>query len=161
MAGTTGLEPAASAVIVSVNTLENEIADSIAIIKVMGSLMAIFGAVALLLSAVGIFGVLSETVAQRTRELGIRLALGADPHELMRLVLVQALRLAAVGLVVGMPLAYAISHLLASALYGIFSLNLSMLAAFTVLLALVSLAAGYLPARRATRVDPLVALRYE
>ena len=90
-----------------------------------------------------------------------RLALGADPDEVMGLVLVQALRLAAVGLVIGVPLAYAISHLLASALYGIFSLNLSMLAAFTVLLALVSLAAGYLPARRATRVDPLVALRYE
>ena len=144
-----------------VNTLEAEIADSIAIIKVMGVMMAIFGAVALVLSSVGVFGVLSETVAQRTREIGIRVALGANARDVLRLVLTHALKLSGIGLAIGLPLAYVVSRLLANQLYGVISVSGIILAAFTLLLAGVSLAAAYVPARRAMRVDPLIALRYE
>ena len=144
-----------------VNTLEAEIADSIAIIKVMGVMMAIFGAVALALSSVGVFGVLSETVAQRTREIGIRVALGANARDVLRLVLTHALKLSGIGLAIGLPLAYVVSRLLANQLYGVISVSALILVAFTLLLAGVSLAAAYVPARLAMRVDPLVALRYE
>lgn len=144
-----------------INTLETEIADSIAIIKVMGVMMAVFGAIALALSSVGVFGVLSEAVAQRTREIGIRIALGADRRDVFRLILGQAMKLSAIGLLVGLPLAYAVSRALASVLYGVIAMNSLWLAAFTVLLSVVALGAGYVPARRAMRVDPLEALRQE
>ncbi|HET9402942.1 MAG TPA: FtsX-like permease family protein, partial [Candidatus Acidoferrales bacterium] len=124
-------------------------------------MMAVFGAIALVLSSVGVFGVLSEAVAQRTREIGIRIALGADRRDVFRLILGQAMKLSAIGLLIGMPLAYAVSRALASVLYGVISMNSLWLAGFTVLLSVVALAAGYLPARRAMRVDPLEALRHE
>lgn len=144
-----------------INTLEAEIADSIAIIKVMGVMMAVFGAIALALSSIGVFGVLSEAVAQRTREIGIRIALGADRHDVFRLILGQAMKLSAIGLLIGLPIAYAVSRALASVLYGVIAMNSIWLAAFTVVLSAVAAAAGYVPARRAMRVDPLEALRHE
>src|SRR5260370_40789020 len=83
-----------------VNTLEEEIADAIAIVRIMGILMGIFGLVALALSSIGVYGVLSESVAQRTHEIGIRLALGANPRDLMKLILGQALKLTGIGLAI-------------------------------------------------------------
>jgi predicted permease len=144
-----------------VNTLEEEIADSIAIVRIMGILMGIFGIVALALSSIGVYGVLSESVAQRTHEIGIRLALGADRRDLMNLILGQALKLTGVGLLMAVPCAVAISRAMASLIFGVVSLDITILAGFTVLLLLVALAAGYLPARRAIGVDPMVSLRYE
>ena len=144
-----------------INTLEEEIADSIAIVRIMGILMGIFGLVALALSSVGVYGVLSESVAQRTNEIGIRLALGANPRDLMKLILGQALKLTAIGLAMAIPCAVAIARAMATLIFGVVSLDLAILAGFTALLLLVALAAGYLPARRAIAVDPMISLRYE
>jgi predicted permease len=144
-----------------VNTLEEEIADSIAIIRIMGILMGIFGLVALALSSIGVYGVLSESVAQRTQEIGIRLALGANQRDLMRLILGQALKLTGLGLLIAVPCAVAVSRAMASLIFGVVSLDLTILGGLTLLLLLVALVAGYLPARRAMSVEPMVSLRYE
>jgi predicted permease len=145
----------------AVNTLEEEIADSIAIVRIMGILMGIFGLVALALSSIGVYGVLSESVAQRTHEIGIRLALGANPRDLVRLILGQALKLTAIGLAIAVPCAIAISRTMASLIFGVISVDFVILGGFTALLLFVALGAGYLPARRAIGVDPMVSLRYE
>jgi putative ABC transport system permease protein len=144
-----------------VATLEEEVADSIAIVRIMGILMGIFGLVALALSSVGVYGVLSESVAQRTREIGIRLALGADASDLMKLILGQAVKLTAIGLAIALPISFAISRAMASLVFGVVSMDFTILAGFTALLFLVALCAGYLPARSAIRVDPMTSLRYE
>ncbi len=144
-----------------VGTLEREITDSIAIIRIMGVLMALFGCVALALSSVGVYGVLSEGVARRIPEIGVRLALGAEPRDVMKLVLGQAVKLTGIGLAIGVPVAFAVNRAMSSLIFGIVSINLLLLAGFTLLLLLVALAAAYIPARRAMRVDPMVALRYE
>jgi len=144
-----------------VGTLEREITDSIAIIRIMGVLMALFGCVALALSSVGVYGVLAEGVARRIPEIGVRLALGAEPRDVMKLVLGQAVKLTGIGLAIGVPIALAVNRAMSSLIFGIVSINLLLLAGFTLLLLVVALAAAYLPARRAMRVDPLVALRHE
>ena len=144
-----------------VGTLQTEITDSIAIIRIMGVLMALFGCVALGLSSVGVYGVLAESVARRIPEIGIRLALGADPRDIMKLMLGQALKLTGIGLLIGVPIAFAVNRALTSLIFGIVSMNLPLLAGFTLVLILVALAAAYIPAQRAMRVDPMVALRHE
>jgi putative ABC transport system permease protein len=144
-----------------ISTLEREITDSIAIIRIMGVLMALFGCVALALSSVGVYGVLAESVARRIPEIGVRLALGAEPRDVMRLVFGQALKLTGIGLAIGVPIAFAVNRVMNSLIFGIVSINLLMVASFTLLLLVVALAAAYFPARRAMRIDPIVALRYE
>jgi len=147
--------------VTEVNTLEGEITDSIAIVRILGILMAVFGGVALLLSSVGVYGVLAESVARRTPEIGIRMALGAEPRDVMKLVLGQALKLTGIGLAIGLPMAFAVNRAMASLIFGIVSMSPTILLGFTALLLLVAVAAAYVPARRAMRVDPMVALRYE
>jgi predicted permease len=144
-----------------IHTLQSEVTDSIGIIRIMGTLMGIFGGVALALSAIGVYGVLSESVAQRRREIGIRVALGASPPAVRQLILGQALKLTGIGLLIAVPVALAINRAMASLVFGIVSMDLAIIAEFTVVLLLVALAAGYFPARRAMRVDPMVSLRYE
>jgi putative ABC transport system permease protein len=144
-----------------IGTLEREITDSIAIIRIMGVLMALFGCVALALSSVGVYGVLAESVARRIPEIGVRLALGAEPRDVMRLVFGQALKLTGIGLAIGVPIALAVNRVMNNLIFGIVSINLLMVASFTLLLLVVALAAAYVPARRAMRIDPIVALRYE
>ena len=143
------------------NSLETEITDSIAIVRIMGALMAIFGCVALALASVGVYGVLSESVARRIPEIGVRLALGARPMDVMKLVLGKATWLTGIGLVIGLPASFLANRAMSSLIFGIVSVNFAMLAGGTLLLLLIALAAAYLPARRAMRVDPVVALRYE
>jgi predicted permease len=145
----------------SFGTLEGEITDSIAIIRIMGVLMTLFGCIALALSSVGVYGVLAEGVARRIPEIGVRLALGAEPRDVMKLVLGRSLKLTAIGLCIGIPLALAVNRAMSSAIFGIVSINVALLAGFTLLLLVVALGAAYAPARRAMRVDPIVALRYE
>lgn len=142
-------------------TLQKNVNDSIGIIRIMGILMGTFGAIALALSALGVYGVLSENVARRTREIGIRLALGATPRAVRRLVVGQAMKLTAVGLIIAVPTALLINRAMASFVLGIVSMDFAVIAGFAAVLVVVALAAAYFPARRAVRVDPTVALRYE
>lgn len=140
---------------------EQVIADDMAGMRVATLLMAIFGALALLLAAVGVYGVMAYAVAQRTHEVGVRMALGARPQDVLQLVLGQGLKLAVLGLAIGLPMALALGRMMAGTLFGIVALDLMTFVGFTLLLIGVALLAGYLPARRAMRVDPLVALRFE
>jgi predicted permease len=124
-------------------------------------LLAVFAAIALLLASVGIYGVLSYVVAQHTRQIGIRMALGATPAQVMRDVLGYGLRLTSVGLALGLAGAVAGTRVLSTLLYGVRPLDPLTFVAAPSLLAAVAVAACYIPARRATKVDPMVALRYE
>jgi putative ABC transport system permease protein len=124
-------------------------------------LLALFAATALLLSSVGIYGVMSYVVAQRTRDIGIRMALGATQGQILREVLVQGAWLTAAGLALGIAGALVGTHLLSSLLYGVQSTDAITFTVASFVLCAVALLASYIPARRATRVDPMVALRYE
>jgi predicted permease len=147
--------------ITGVRTVEQVLVESIAPERLNSFLVGIFAALALLLAAAGIYGVLSYSVTRQTREIGIRMALGAKSGEVMGLVLGQALRLVGAGLVIGLAGAFALTRVLAGFLYGITPTDLWTFAGVSAFLAAVALAAAYLPARRATRVDPMEALRYE
>jgi ABC-type antimicrobial peptide transport system permease subunit len=121
----------------------------------------IFAALALLLASVGIYGVLSYLVGQRIPEIGIRLALGAQRDDVLRLILGEGLRMAFLGVAIGLAGALALSRLLADLLFGISAADPVTFAGVAVLLTAIAIAACYIPARRAMRVDPIVALRYE
>jgi putative ABC transport system permease protein len=125
------------------------------------TLLSIFAGLALVLSAVGIYGVMAYSVAQRTREIGVRLALGAARKDVLGLILVSGARLAAFGMLLGLAGALALNYLLRSQLYGVSPADPVTYIGVALILGSVALLASYIPARRATRVDPLVALRYE
>src|SRR5208282_277322 len=129
--------------------------------RIGGTLMAAFAGFALVLAAIGLFGVIGYAVSERTREIGIRMALGAKPREVFRLIVGQGMTLALIGLLVGLPLALGMGRAVAGLLYGVAPNDFATFAGVAVLLALVALAACYIPARRAMRVDPIIALRYE
>jgi putative ABC transport system permease protein len=142
-------------------TLEREVADSIAIVRIMGMLMGIFGAVALALSAIGVYGVLAESVAQRKREFGIRLALGARPADILRQVVWHSLKLTSIGLAIALPLSLLISRTVSHYVFGLITMNLGVPLFFAAILMAVGVIAAYQPAARAMHVDPIVALRHE
>jgi predicted permease len=129
--------------------------------RLVARLSTFFGLLAVVLACMGIYGLLSYEVTRRTREIGIRMAIGAQRSNVIRLVVVQGICLAIVGAVVGSAASFAVSRLLAGVLFGVKPGDPITLAACTTVLLLVALAACYLPARRATKVDPMVALRYE
>ena len=127
----------------------------------MARLSSFFGLLALILACIGLYGLLSYDVARRTREIGIRTALGAQQRDVLRIVVGQGLALAAVGTAVGIAVAAGVTRYIQSFLYGVRPTDPGTFVGVGIVLALVALAACYLPARRAVRVDPMVALRYE
>ncbi len=142
-------------------TMEQIMADSLATRQLQMTLVGLFAMVALLLGAVGIYGVMSYSVSQRIHEIGIRIALGARAGDVLRMIVWQGMRLTLIGVGIGMVGAVMLPRLLAQQLYGIAAVDPLSVAAAAAVLAAAALAACYVPARRATRVDPLVALRYE
>jgi predicted permease len=124
-------------------------------------LMTVFGASALLLAAIGIYGLMAYSVAQRTQEIGIRLALGAEASNVKNMVVMQGLKLTITGIVIGLGCAFLLTRLLAALLFGVTARDPVVFGAVPVLLTLVALVAVWIPARRASRVDPILALRYE
>jgi predicted permease len=142
-------------------TMEQLLADSLAQRRLVMLLLAILAAFALLLSAVGIYGVVSYAVSQRTAEIGIRIALGAEAGTVQRMVLGQALRPVILGVAIGLPAAAAATRVLSSLLYQVTATDPVTFLAVPAILLLVSVAGIHIPARRATRIDPMVALRYD
>ncbi|MGH9880736.1 MAG: FtsX-like permease family protein, partial [Pyrinomonadaceae bacterium] len=147
--------------IFNVKTLDEYVADSVATPRFNTTLLGIFAAVALVLTIVGLYGVMSYSVAQRTNEIGIRMALGAQARDVLTLIVGQGIRLVLIGLLLGLAGAFALTRVISSLLFGVSTKDPFTFVAVAGVLAFVALLACYLPARRATKVDPLVALRYE
>ena len=147
--------------ITDVETMDQIVSDSVAEPRYQAVLLGSFGALGLILAMVGIYGVISYSVTQRTREIGVRIALGAQPENVLRMVLREGMFLAAAGIVLGIAGALALGRVLRSLLFEIKPSDPATFVGVAIALALVALAACYIPARRAMRVDPMVALRYE
>jgi putative ABC transport system permease protein len=147
--------------VADVRTMNQWVAKSLAQARFSSTLLTAFAALALMLAAIGIYGVMSYAVSQRTPEIGIRLALGAGAHDILAMILGAALRLAAIGLAIGVALALALSRTLTSLLYETTGADPLTFAAVVGVLAAVAIVASYLPARRAARIPPVEALRYQ
>ena len=145
----------------AVRSMDQVLEHSLALRSFMMLLLSIFGGLALVLASVGIYGVISYAVSQRTREIGVRMALGARPADVLRMILTEGLKLVAVGVALGIAAALLLTKLLEGMIYGVSMRDPLIFVAVNLLLVTVSLAACYVPARRAMRVDPLIALRYE
>jgi putative ABC transport system permease protein len=144
-----------------IKTTRQLLAETLAARRFTLWLSGLFAALALVLAVIGIYGVIAYSVSQRTRELGIRLALGAQPGEVLKLVVGQGMRLALAGVGIGLAAAFALTRLMLSLLFGVSATDPLTFIMIALLLMAVALAACFVPARRATKVDPMVALRYE
>ena len=147
--------------VTNVESFPNVLGSSVAQERFRTRLMTSFSLIALLLAAVGIFGVISYSASQRTHEIGIRMALGAEKRDVLRMVIGQGLKLALIGVAVGVGGALALTRFLGSLLYGVKPTDPLTFIAVSLILIAVALVACYIPARRAAKVDPMVALRYE
>jgi ABC-type antimicrobial peptide transport system permease subunit len=145
----------------SVDTLDSLVDDYLGQEKLVAQLSSFFGGLALLLACIGLYGVMSYAVSGRTREIGLRMALGAQQKDVLWMVLREAILLVVAGLAIGIPAAFGGSRLLLSMLFALSSLDPLSMTISILLMLTVAAIAGYIPARRATRVDPMVALRYE
>jgi putative ABC transport system permease protein len=142
-------------------TLAQIVSDNLNGVESAARMMFAFGIVALLLSASGIYALMTYSVTQRRHEMGVRMALGAQPGDVLKLVVGYAVKLAIIGLAIGVPCALALTHALSSVLFGVVRIDTPVFVLFTILLAVVAAVAAYIPAHRATKVDPMMALRYE
>jgi putative ABC transport system permease protein len=147
--------------VADVRTMNQWVAKSLAQARFSSTLLTTFAALALLLAAIGIYGVMSYAVSQRTPEIGIRLALGANTRDILTMIVGSALRLATIGLAIGVALALALSRTLTSLLYETTGTDPLTFAAVVGVLGAVAIVASYLPARRAARIPPVDALRYQ
>ena len=147
--------------VVRVRTMEENISGSVSMPRFRATLLAIFAGAALVLAVVGLYGLMVYTVNQRVHEIGIRVALGADRGDVLRMVMAQGLKLAIAGVLVGVLSSLALGRILSGFLYGVSPTDPMTILGVAALLIFVALLASYLPAKRATRVDPMVALRYE
>jgi putative ABC transport system permease protein len=147
--------------IFSIATMQEVVDASVATRRITLILLGLFSGLALALAAIGIYGVLSYSVAQRAREIGIRMALGAQRRDVLRLVLAQGGRISLAGILIGSAASLGLTRLLSKLLFSVSAVDPLTFVAVAVLLALVAMAASYLPARRTLRVDPLIALRHE
>ena len=147
--------------IMDVTTLDEQVARTMTNQRLVAQLSTFFGALAAFLSCIGIYGIMSYTISRRTNEIGIRIALGADRSNVRWLVMRETLLLVSAGILIGVPVTLIGRSLIESMLYGLHGNELVSLLASTALLLAVALFAGFLPAQRASRVDPMVALRYE
>src|SRR5258708_655137 len=150
-----------SAALFDVRPMEEIVARSISTQRLTMFLLSIFSALALVLSTVGIYGVISYLTGQRTHEIGVRVALGASSSDVMRMVLGQGLRITLTGVGIGLAAAFGFTRLITTLIYGVGATDPLTFAAVAILLSAVAAFACYIPARRAVRVDPIVALRYE
>ncbi len=141
--------------------MQQVVGESIARNDFYMTLLTIFAGVALVLAAIGVYGLMAYSVQQRTQEIGVRMALGASPQQVRRMVVIQGMHLALVGVILGVGSALALTRLMSSLLFGVKPWDPAMIVLVAVLLSAVTLLATYLPARRASRVDPVIALRYE
>jgi ABC-type antimicrobial peptide transport system permease subunit len=142
-------------------TMDEIIAGSLSERRFSMILLGTFAALALMMSSIGIYGVVSHVASQRTHEIGIRMALGAERRDVLRMVLGEGAKMALSGVAIGLVAAFALTHLLAAMLFGVSAHDPLTFSGVASLLTLVALAACYIPARRAMKVDPMVALRYE
>ena len=144
-----------------VRTMDQVFAAAISQERFQALLLGLFAALALVLACIGLYGVISYAVAQRTHEIGVRMALGARPRDVLRLVMRQGMSLTIVGLVLGIAIGSVATRVLSDLLYGVTARDPLTFVGVPILLLVVAFLACYIPARRATRIDPLVALRYE
>jgi putative ABC transport system permease protein len=145
----------------NIQTMEEILADSIARQRFSMLLLGIFAGVAMVLAGVGIYGVMSYAVAQRTHEIGIRMALGAQTGAVLKLAMGHGLMLVMIGIVIGLIAAFALTRLMSTLLFGVTATDPMTFTIISILLISVAAIASYIPARRATKVDPIIALRYE
>jgi ABC-type antimicrobial peptide transport system permease subunit len=147
--------------VLNITSLRVQTDDALKQEKLIAQLVSFFGLLGLLLSCVGLYGIMAHAVVRRTNEIGIRMALGAERNHIVWMVLKESLVLVAVGLVIGIPAAWAAANLISSQLFGVNPSDPVSLIIAALALTSVAALAGYLPARKASRVNPLIALRYE
>jgi ABC-type antimicrobial peptide transport system permease subunit len=144
-----------------VRTLENRLAESRLEVKVLGGMFVIFAVIALVLAALGLYAVVAHSISQRTQEIGVRMAIGGTRRDILRLVYMQAMRPLVLGMLVGLPVAFGVTDVLRAVLIGVSPGDPVTFLTAVLVLVVAGVAGCAIPARRAVRVDPIVALRYE